>query len=298
MVARFGAPSTAMICARLWPPTAPEDCRIAVARAGSPPGALRLSVPEGAPPLDVDPMSGDVFVGRRRLDTGPDPRPAPDLWLRLRRRRNPRAAVALVYRGFGDGLSDFVTDCLPTLFALDALDPEGETVAQLPLRLGRQAFVQDALEDGLFRPRRVEIMYPRKLVAARCVLVPEAPPPDAAFLAALWARLAAIYPASPDGAAEVVLCRGGPARAATLGLPEPVIDPAALRLDTLVTILRAARTVTVPDTGELAAVALAGSGRRAVRIVAAGGKPSPRLDALATAAGWAYEQANEPARRR
>lgn len=317
MVARSGSAATSAALAWLWPAAAPEACGVAVVRPAGPQAGLRLDAASGGPPLDVDPVSGDVFVGGRRLDTGPldtglGARPAPDLWLRLRRRRNPREAVALVCRGPGAGLAELVLDVLPAIFALDALDPGGRAVAQLPLRMARRGFVQDAMEDGLFRPRRVEIMNPRKLVAARSVLLPGAPPADAAFLVALWARLAAIYPEPAEGPPEIVLCTGGQARAAALGLAGPVLDPEALRLDRLVAALRAAGAVTGPDTGELAAVALAGpgpgqspeqspgQGPRRVRAVPAGGGPAlcERLAALVTAAGWAYERPSEPERRR
>jgi hypothetical protein len=290
------AADTAPLLARLWPVTAPSACGVAVQRLAGPPAGLRLDAGSGGPPLDVDPVSGDVFVGGRRLDTGPEPRPSPDLWLRLRRRRNPRDAVALVYRGTGAGLADFIGACLPAIFALDVLDPECRAIAQLPLRLARRGFVQDAMEDGLFRPRRVEIMNPRKLVAARSVLLPAAPPPDAGFLSVLWRRLDAIYPEPAEGEHAIALCAGGAPRAASLGLCGPVIDPETLRLDRLVTALRAADAITGPDTGELAAAALAGPGPRRVRAVAAGGD-ARGLDGLATAAGWAYERSDQPASR-
>lgn len=94
-----------------------------------------------------------------------------------------------------------------------------------------------------------------------------------------------------------MLCAGGAARAASLGLSGPVIDPETLRLDRLVAALRAAEAISGPDTGELAAVALAGPGPRQVRAVAAGGGNAAGLDTLAAAAGWAYKRPGQPVSR-
>ena len=222
-----------------------------------------------AGPLKVNPASGALTRGGRRLDAGP-PEAVQTDWL-VQAFPSPLSfpRVAPVWYGRRASVAALLTEALPAILALDRLAGAREAVALISVPLGRLNATQQALNAGLFQPRRVRVHAREKLIAAQGATVLTGVDPDAGLLDEARARLLAAFPAQAGEGAPVLLCAGGPARAARLwpGFSRAaadlaaagvrVIDPETVPLADLVRALAAAPALAAPETAEAALAFLA-----------------------------------------
>lgn len=277
---------------------APEALLAPLLREGDTRDRLAHRIAEG--PFDIDPLSGALFSEGRL--TRPDVRPRellatpaarPDLTRRLRLRRIPREPSLPLYTGAEVSLGAFLIDVLPRFFAIEALALPRDLLLLVSVRMGMLPQFQDALNDGLFRPRPVELMRQGRVVQAQTVHLVDRPLLRGDIHARLHDRLATLYglPKQPGGSTRtVVLATGGRTGLATLIARSPelrarveedgarIIDPRTLPLRDLVASLWGADTVIAPECGEAAAFLLAGPTLRQLVLVASanGTSPDPR----------------------
>lgn len=269
-------------------------------------GCLRL---EG--PFDVDPLSGLLFDDARLVAPQPGeellpwPPAHPDVTRRLRMKPVLREPLTVLHHGGEGSFAAFCSDVLPRFFALDHLALPQDLLVVVPVSMGMTDHVQDAITDGVFRPRPVELMRTGRVTRADTVFVVERPLAHAGILARIAEKLAAVYP--DDGAsvepADLFLCEGGKARAERLvaGLPElreavasgrlEVADPRDLPLRVLVARLRRTARLIAPSSGELSAAVLAGGGLTRLVEIADPFRPAdPRPAIIAAGLGLSLER--------
>jgi hypothetical protein len=229
---------------------------------------------------------GRVFSGTKRLATADaqqagNPRAPADLSALLPGGRFIAREPALVlHAGAEASLARFSDTLLPRFFGLGRFDLPVETLLMVGLRMGRSRPFQDAISDGLFRPRPVELFRPATAIRVSQlddVVVPlDAPEARAA----MQAKIAALYgPFAGGGAPVLVLERSHtrmPAAKAAFERATPelrfadvqVLDPALMPFGRLVQAVAAASLLVAPrETGEAAIGALAPSPARATRLL-------------------------------
>ena len=296
-----------------WPRTRLAESRIE--RIGEEATSTRLGADRAgclrvAGPLDIDPLSGLLFDDARLVAPQPGeellpwPQARPDVTRRLRMNPVRREPLTVLHHGDDGTLAAFCSDVLPRFFALDHFALPQDLLVVVPVSMGMTDHFQDALTDGVFRPRPVELMRQGRVTRTDAAYVIERPLAHAGILARIAAKLAAVYPS--DGASgepsDLILCDGGAPRAERLlaGHAElrkavadnrlDIVDPSDLPLRALVQRLRRARTLFAPSTGELSAAVLAsGSLQRLVEIADPSRRPDPRPALIADGLGLALE---------
>jgi hypothetical protein len=274
-------------------------------------GADRVGCLRVSGPLDIDPLSGLLFDDARLVSPQPGeellpwPQARPDVTRRLRMNPVMRQPLSVLHHGDDGSLAAFCSDVLPRFFALDHLELPQDLLLVVPVSMGMTDRFQDAITDGVFRPRPVELMRQGRVTRSDTVYVIERPLGHAGVLGRIAARLAEVYPAdeTADAPVDVLLCEGGPSRAERLlaghadlraAVPEgrlEVVDPADLPLRALVQRLRRARTLFAPSSGELSAAVLAGGFlQRLVEIAAPSGRTDPRPAVIAAGLGLDLER--------
>jgi hypothetical protein len=255
--------------------------------------------------IDVEPRSGAVFLNGKWVEEGdprellPTRRTHPDLTRFLRLRPMLREPVVVLHGGGDTSLDAFFTDLLPRFFSLDALDLPRDLLAIVPVSMAMTDRFQDAINDGVFRPRPIELMQPRRVTRTDVVYRVDRPLLRRDIYERLWQRLEAVYAPDASQGRSVFLCEGGAERAARLfaawsqiadwlaDRDIEVIDPAALSLGRLVRRLWGAPLVIGPDTGEVSACVLSGPGPGRV-IEVSTGRGDPKRYLLASALGSGY----------
>lgn len=274
-------------------------------------GSDRLGCLRVAGPLDIDPLSGLLFDDARLVAPQPGeellpwPQARPDVTRRLRMKPVLREPLTVLHHGDDGSLAAFCSDVLPRFFALDHFALPQDLLVVITVSMGMTDHFQDAITDGVFRPRPVELMRQGRVTRTDTTYVIERPLAHAGILGRIAARLAEVYPAeAPAGEpVDVLLCEGGSARAERLlaGHAElrkavadnrlDIVDPSDLALRGLVQQLRRARTLFAPSTGELSAAVLAGGTlERLVELPDPSGRDDPRPAAIAAGLGLVLER--------
>ncbi|WP_425089754.1 hypothetical protein [Stappia sp.] len=284
---------------------APEALREPVSRLAETPDRLACRRISGRT-IDVEPRSGALFFDGKWATEGPVRellpvrRTHPDLTRFLRLRPMLREPVVVLHGGGDTSLDAFFTDLLPRFFSLDALDLPRDLLVIVPVSMAMTDPFQDAINDGVFRPRPIELMQPRRVTRTETVYRVDRPLLRRDVYERLWQRISDVY--SLDGSSAVrpvFLCEGGAERAARLFATWPqiadwlahcdieMIDPAALSLGKLVRRLWGAPLVMGPDTGEVSACVLGGPGLGRV-IELSTGRRDPKRYLLASTLGCDY----------
>lgn len=261
-----------------WPKAGAESVRVSHPGRGLPEGWTHRRF-EGD--LVIENGGGRVFSGLKRyaeadaLQAG-EPRAPADLSALLPGGRFiPREPALVLYAGAEASLARFCDTLLPRFFALDRFGLPENTLLMVGLRMGRTRPFQDAISDGLFRPRPVELFRPATAIRVK-QLDDIAIPLDAPeALAALQAKIAVLYgPFAPPDAPVLLLERSAQrlteARAAFECLSPGfrfdalrVLDPALLPFNRLVKAVAAAPTLVAPrSSGEAAVAGLVPSAER------------------------------------
>lgn len=286
-------------------PAAPEALREPLSRLAGAVDRLACRRLSGRT-IDVEPRSGAVFLNGKWVEEGeprellPTRRTHPDLTRFLRLRPMLREPVVVLHGGGDTSLDAFFTDLLPRFFSLDALDLPRELLVIVPVTMAMTDRFQDAINDGVFRPRPIELMQQRRVTRTDVVYRVDRPLLRRDIYERLWQRIADVYPPDASQAPRpVFLCEGGAERAARLFAAWPqiadwlarrdieVVDPAAVSLGRLVGKLQGAPLVIGPDTGELSAGVLCGSALRKMVEVSTG-REDPKRYLLASALGCAH----------
>lgn len=183
-----------------WAGRAAEAVRAALGQAAEAGPWARRATPEAAGvtvealgegvrrlqgPLTVNPMSGAVFAGRRRLDLGPEARPTDWLVQAFPSPLRLGAVCPLWYGAEGEAPETALETALARAIALARVSPGTEALVALPL--GRAAAFQEALARGAFGevPARVHA-WDKAPTAEAVVTVPS---PTAADLREARERL-------------------------------------------------------------------------------------------------------------
>jgi hypothetical protein len=283
-------------------PAAPEALREPLSLLAETPDRLACRRLSGRT-IDVEPRSGAVFLNGKWVEEGdprellPTRRTHPDLTRFLRLRPMLREPVVVLHGGGDTSLDAFFTDLLPRFFSLDALDLPRDLLVIVPVSMAMTDRFQDAINDGVFRPRPIELMQPRRVTRTDVVYRVDRPLLRRDIYERLWQRISTVYSLEGSSAARsVFLCEGGAERAARLFAAWPqiadwlahrnieVIDPTALSLGKLVRRLWGAPLVMGPDTGEVSACVLGGPGSGRV-IELSTGRRDPKRYLLATTLG-------------
>ncbi len=261
---------------------------------------LRLTRIDG--PFDIDPLSADLFDRGRLVRRAPPAEllptaPArPDLTRRLRAKPVVREPVVILHDGGDNSFATFCADILPRFFALDHFGLPADLLAIVPVSMGMTDHFQDAITDGIFRPRPVELMRQGRFTRSDTVYRADRALSHPGILQRIRRKFERIYSVDAQSAEHeqgctLFLCDGGEARAGRTIRDWPavrsalaakgiaIIDPSALSLRDLALRLRQAETLVAPDTGELSACVLAGDRlRRLVELQTVGsGDLRPRL---------------------
>ncbi len=171
----------------------------------------------------------------------------------------------MLYIGAEASLARFCDTLLPRYFGMDRFDLPQDMLLMVGLRMGRTRFFQDAISDGLFRPRPVELFRPATAIRVSQlddVVVPLNAPD---VLEAMQAKVTALYGPFPatgrpvlvleHSAARLPAARAAFERAATgLRFDEvQVLDPALMPFRRLVKAVAGASMLIAPRaTGEAA----------------------------------------------
>jgi hypothetical protein len=248
---------------------------------------LGASLPEGwnhrrfTGDLALENGGGRVFSGGRRFADADarqagEPRGPADLSPLLPGGRYiPREPALVLHAGAEASLARFCDTLLPRFFSLDRFGLPPATLLMTSLRMGRTRPFQDAISDGLFRPRPVELFRPATAIRVQQLddIVIPLDSPDA--LGPMQTKVASLYgPFGGGGGPVLVLeqsARRLPAakaaftRAAT-GLrldAVQVLDPAMLPFSRLVKAVAEASMLIAPRaTGEAAIATLVPSPER------------------------------------
>ncbi|MFY8156585.1 MAG: hypothetical protein ACOVLI_06895 [Rhabdaerophilum sp.] len=177
----------------------------------------------------------------------------------------PREPALVLYAGAEASLARFCDTLLPRFFSLDRFGLPPATLLMTSLRMGRTRPFQDAISDGLFRPRPVELFRPAtaiRVIQLDDIMIP-LDSPDA--LGPMQAKVAFLYgPFAAGGPPVLVLERSAhrlPAATAAFERTAPgfrfgevtVLDPALLPFNRLVKAVAAASMLIAPRvTGEAA----------------------------------------------
>lgn len=252
----------------------------------------------------IEPATGRLLRGARLIPQDPpwtaQGSGAPDLTARFGGKIIPREPTLVLFSGDDHGIGAFAAELLPRFLALDPLGVPQDMLLVVAYGMARRSFFQDAIRDGAFRPRPVEVSRPGSFIRAQEVHEIATPALDAGVATAIGALMARLYPATPREPAPVLLCEGGPARMARLrerlartdlaGLAQGAIplDPAAMRLPELIARLDAAPLVIAPDSGEAGALLLARPRARELVEIRLDAKANPRAKVVAALTGARY----------
>ncbi|HVZ05379.1 hypothetical protein [Hyphomicrobium sp.] len=230
--------------------------------------------------LDINPGSGEAFFRARRVTnvlsgvTGSQNGGPVDLLCHVFPIRVRREPAMVLYCGAAPDLPAFVGELLPRFLALDQFDVPNDLLLLVNLRMGRQRFFQDALNDQIFRPRPIEIMRQFHLVGLHTLYVLSEPALHPAHLQRAAERFKMIYGPYDPLERPLFLCSGGARRAAMLarkystcvpdvfGKDYMLIDPARAPLKDVVRAVAGASHIAAPNTGEAAVLALARAQKR------------------------------------
>lgn len=193
----------------------------------------------------------------------------PDLTARFGGKIIRREPALVLFAGQDCGIGAFAAELLPRFAALDRLGVPQDTLLLVSLDMARQPFFQDALVDGLFRPRPIEVLRPSRFIRTERLHEVAVPAFSPVLVARVGDLVEATYGLSGGDGPPVLLCAGGPVRAEAMrarlagtelaanaeGLS--VVDPGTTPLRQLVAQLGAAALIVAPDSGELGAVLLA-----------------------------------------
>ncbi|HAJ47671.1 MAG TPA: hypothetical protein DCL54_13940 [Alphaproteobacteria bacterium] len=251
--------------------------------------------------------SGELFIKGQRvrraaLPAGTDDLPNPvDLTAYMRGKVVPRGPVTVLYNGRRSDLGAFASVLLPRFFALDALGVPEDVLSMVTFNMARRPFFQDALADGVFRPRAVDLFRPMSVVRTNQVHEYSVPPLNPGLLTAAQSKLAAIYGPFANEGPPVLLAedahRDAPLLLKTLAERGHatqagaflVLDPETTNLFTLIRHLAVAPVVAGPANGVLEAIALAPrAGRVVFEIGAMNG--ATHTQTLARSQGERYQQ--------
>jgi hypothetical protein len=231
--------------------------------------------------LALENGGGRVFLAGKRFEAADarqagEPRAPADLSPFLPGGRFiPREPALVLYTGAEASLARFCDTLLPRFFGMDRFTLPPDMLLMVGLRMGRTRFFQDAISDGLFRPRPVELFRPATAIHVNHiddVVVPlEAPD----VLAAIQAKIAALYGPFSQTSRPVLVLENSVARmpAATAAFEHAatglrfedvqVLDPALMPFSRLVKAVAEASTLIAPRaTGEAAIGTLAPSPAR------------------------------------
>ncbi len=186
--------------------------------------------------LALENGGGRVFLAGRRFAEADarqagEPRGPADLSPFLPGGRFIRREPALVlYTGAEASLARFCDTLLPRFFGMDRFDLPQDMLLMVALRMGRTRFFQDAISDGLFRPRPVELFRPATAIRVSQlddVVVP-LDAPD--VLAAMQAKVEVLYGPFPATGRPVLVLENSLTR---LPLAQAAFEKAAtgLRFD-------------------------------------------------------------------
>lgn len=248
---------------------------------------LGASLPEGwshrrfTGDLALENGGGRVFSGGRRFapadprQAGNPPGPADLSPLLPGGRFIPREPALVLYAGAEASLARFCDTLLPRFFGLDRLNIPPDKLLMVGLRMGRTRPFQDAISDGLFRPRPVELFRPATAIRVKQlddIVIPR-DSPDA--LGPMQAKVASLYgPFAAGGPPVLVLERSAHRLATAKAAFErtapgirfgevTVLDPALLPFNRLVKAVAAASVLIAPRaTGEAAIGSLVPSPER------------------------------------
>lgn len=255
----------------------PDGVKTALDQAGSLTDAGRCTRLEGD--LSIDPLSGTLLSGGALLpeltvqNGFARQRPEMDLTRHLRPKKVHREPIAVMFNEDDVSFAAFVTRILPGFALLDQLDIDRDVLCTVSLKMGMTGCFQDALNDGVFRPRPVEVQRLDKILCAQEVTIVDAPRLDAALYERARKKLREVYAPREHQSQAVFLCTGGEDRAARLfgnwqdlarqchARKVQVLDPGTTPLWKLMPALLSADTIIAPDTGEGAAIALARQGK-------------------------------------
>jgi len=253
--------------------------------------------------LDINPGSGEAFLGGRRLvessriSTDAEGAGPVDLLCHLFPIRVRREPALVLHCGASADLTSFVGELLPRFFALDKFDLPKDLLFLVSLRMGRQRFFQDALTDQIFRPRPIEIMRQFHLVSVNRLYSLQGPVLDPVQLSHAAERFRSIYGPYEPADRPIFLCSGGTRRAMALakrysadvpnvfGQDYALIDPARAALRDVVRAVASASSVAAPSTGEASILALAPSANRVLYELGDGRSAHPLADRLLDAIG-------------
>lgn len=251
--------------------------------------------------IDIDPGSGQLHRRGRRLDLPAalpveHKRGRPDITGYFGGRVIPREPALVLFADAEVSFGTFVTRLLPRFFALDAFGVPADTLLLVTLNMGRTAWFQHAISDGVFRHRPVELFRVASMIRTPQLDEIAIPPLAEPALARMQARLAQLYPPLPDqDASPVLICeeakRRAPALLARLAQARPelasgvrVLDPHVAPLRDLVRAAASARVLVAPESGELAAALLAPNPAQTLVLL---GGPTPLAGLVATRSGKA-----------
>ncbi|MCA3605094.1 MAG: hypothetical protein IOC52_08535 [Methylobacterium sp.] len=187
----------------------------------------------------------------------------------------PREPALVLYAGGEASLARFCDTLLPRFFSLDRFGLPQATLLMTSLRMGRTRPFQDAISDGLFRPRPVELFRPATAIRVQQLddIVIPLDSPEA--LGPMQAKIAALYgPFAAGGPPVLVLEHSAqrfPAAEAAFERANPgirfeeviMLDPALMPFHRLVKAVAEASMLIAPRaTGEAAIATLVPSPER------------------------------------
>lgn len=236
--------------------------------------------------LTLENGGGRVFAGARRFAEADakqagEPRAPVDLSPFLPGGRFiPREPALVLYTGAEASLARFCDTLLPRFFGMNRFELPQDMLLMVGLRMGRTRFFQDAISDGLFRPRPVELFRPATAIRVSQLDDVIVPLEAAEVIAAMQAKIAALYgPFAATGrpvlvlehsAARLPAARTAFERAATGIRFEDVLvlDPALMPFGRIVRAVAGASTLLAPrETGEAAIGILVPSPDRATLLL-------------------------------
>ncbi len=99
----------------------------------------------------------------------------------------------MLYAGADASLARFCDTLLPRFFGMDRFDLPTDMLLMVGLRMGRSRPFQDAISDGLFRPRPVELFRPATAIRVSQLDDVTVPLDAPDVLAAMQAKVASLY---------------------------------------------------------------------------------------------------------
>ena len=220
-------------------------------------------------PIDIEPGAGQLLDNKRYLAAFDHAIAAPDLTGYLERRIVPREPALVLYAGAEAGFGAFTTEVLPRLAALDSFGLPLNTLLFVALGLARTRYFQEALRDGVFRPRPVELLRPGAIIRAEAVTEIAIEAGSATIAGGISVKLASVYGPFDRKPAPLLVCEQAEKRAGALlarlqgsdvapaltGIT--VCDPAVMPLAEIVQRVAAADLLIAPGSGEAGAALLA-----------------------------------------